>query len=188
MNHPFCEGTLSCSFNKLLLNPPTLNKNIWIKSSFYAASKFISTPLLPWHLENIADSLTMTNINYCLFFETQIFIPLDHRAVYFPKSFPKLCYKRLFMYEVKYGNTGLFLSLSRAHTHTNWCDLMVTDSTVELSSGLQCWSPTTSGSQYFPSLHYCSPESSWICFIGFLSIPLWVDCVGWTRLQESEQF
>lgn len=79
-------------------------------------------------------------------------------------------------------------SLARAHTHTNWCDLMVTDSTVELSSGLQCWSPTTSGSQYFPSLHYCSPESSWICFIGFLSIPLWVDCVGWTRLQESEQF
>lgn len=117
MNHPFCEGTLSCSFNKLLLNPPTLNKNIWIKSSFYAASKFISTPLLPWHLENIADSLTMTNINYCLFFETQIFIPLDHRAVYFPKSFPKLCYKRLFMYEVKYGNTGLFLSLTRAHAH-----------------------------------------------------------------------
>lgn len=79
-------------------------------------------------------------------------------------------------------------SLSRAHTHTNWCDLMVTDSTVELSSGLQCWSPTTSGSQYFPSLHYCSPESSSIRFIGFLSLPLWVDCVGWTRLQESEQF
>lgn len=173
MNHPFCEGTLSCSFNKLLLNPPTLNKNIWIKSSFYAASKFISTPLLPWHLENIADSLTMTNINYCLF--------IFQKAFQSCVTKDSLCMRLNMVIQVCF-------SLSRAHTHTNWCDLMVTDSTVELSSGLQCWSPTTSGSQYFPSLHYCSPESSWICFIGFLSIPLWVDCVGWTTLQESEQF
>lgn len=107
----------------------------------------------------------------------------------FQKAFQSHVTKDSLCIMVKYGNTGLFLSLSLplAHTHTNWCDLMVTDSTVELSSGLQCCSPTTSGSQYFPSFHYCSPESSSIRSIGFLSIPLWADCVGCTRLQESEQ-